>query len=73
VRTALLTLQGAAYGEKSEANVQKLRRALTESPALAGFVETLDVTRFEANTVPKAGKFDRLFQIDIKYKARKFE
>jgi len=71
VRTGLLVLQGAAYGENSEANVQTFRQALVKSPALAALVEKVEVTRFDAN--PKAGKFDRVFQIDITYKARKFE
>jgi len=33
----------------------------------------VEVPWVNANTAPKAGKHDRVFQMDIQYKARKFE
>jgi hypothetical protein len=72
-RGAALTIQGTAFGENAEQNVQNLKQALLKSPVLAGCVEQVDVTRFEASTSLGASKSDRLFQIDVKYKPRKFE
>ena len=71
-RAASLTLKGVAFGENTEANVQKLKASLQQSTTLAAHIGAVEVTRFDASKAAGANKLDRFFQIDAPYKPRKF-
>ena len=72
-RGASLTLRGLAFGENTEANVKILKASLLKSSTLSGAVDSVEITQFAANTSAGANKLDRIFQIDVLYKARKFQ
>lgn len=72
-RIDTLILKGMAFGENTEANVQKFKASLQASPTLAGHIESMDITRFDASKASGANKLDRVFQIEAGYKARKFQ
>lgn len=72
-RTYSVSFQGIAYGENTEDNVQKLCLKLAKGESFTNFVKEAEVTRYVANPAEGANKQDRLFAIDVRYKARKFE
>lgn len=72
-RTDSLILKGMAFGENTEANVQKFKASLSASPTLAGRIESIDITQFDASKSAGANKLDRVFKIEARYTARKFQ
>lgn len=75
VRAFTVALEGNTTGERAESSVQRLKRGLEDSPVLSSAVKEngVEVSRFEAATGKEAAKDDRIFQIECKYRPRRFE
>jgi len=73
VRSDSATLMGTAFGENARVNVENLKQALLKSSTLTGYVNQVEVIRFDQSRDEKASKLDRTFRIDMMYKPRKFE
>ena len=75
VRAFTVALEGNTTGERAELNVHRLKRGLEDSPVLSLAVKEkgVEVSRFEAAIGKEASKDDRIFQIECKYRVRRFE
>lgn len=71
-REIRIVLTGRARGEAPEEDVERLRRSLLRSPGFAGLTDTAKVAYFGEDRSADAQKHHREFQIEAKFKPRKF-
>lgn len=68
-----MVLNGKATGRDAQTSVQQLREHLAETEVFSDLVESVEVTKYGADPTEGADKFDRIFEIECRYRARPFE
>jgi len=72
-RTFSMTVTGKATGISADADVERLRRRLLDSPIYAPEMETVEVASYGVDSTRGADRDDRAFRIDCTYSTRQFE
>ena len=72
-RVFSMSIEGRAFGEQAEQDVQALRRRLQDRPPLADLIDAVEVTKFAQDPSRDAQKNDRTFKIDCQFTPREFE